>query len=253
MTPASAPSDHRGAYYRSYVSAFRRRDEVGSRWSDDAYMRWCDAHFAAWLAAAPRDRTVLELGAGDGVMLDYLQSAGFAAVCGIDISEEQAQAARTRGQVVKVQDAFEALAVPPATLGGIVALDFLEHFTKAEVGELLALAGRALRPDGFLLIRTPNGQGIFAGQIVYGDVTHTTIFTPGSLQQALDVAGFSDVRFKEATFVRSGVRGHARAIAWAAIRAGANLIRRVQSGKTQQIWSENLLCFARPGRADIDR
>jgi len=245
MSPDPATSDHRAAYYRNYVSAFRRRDDVGRRWDEAAYLRWCDEHYAGWLQDAPRDRPVLEVGAGDGNMLAYLRSAGFRDVSGIDISPEQVQLAHSLGRSVRVQDVFAALAVPAGTLSGIVALDFLEHFTKDEVGELLRLAAQALQPGGFLLIRTPNGQGIFSGQIVYGDLTHTTIFTPGSLEQVLDVAGFCDVRFREATFVRGGLRGRVRGIAWDTIRASANMIRRVQAGKTQEIWSENLLCFAR--------
>ncbi|MEA2187045.1 MAG: hypothetical protein QOK16_2056 [Solirubrobacteraceae bacterium] len=241
----SDPTDYRAPYYRSYVSGFSARNATGSRWNDEAYMQWCDEHYGSWLASAPRDGPVLELGAGDGSMLAYLQSAGFRDIAGIDISEEQAQIARRLGRPVRVQDVFEALSVPAGTLSGIVALDFLEHFTKAEVGELLGLAASALRPGGFLLVRTPNGQGIFSGQIVYGDLTHATIFTPGSLHQALDVAGFTDVRFSEATFVRRGLRGRLRGIGWDLIRAAANVVRRVQAGKTQEIWSENLLCYAR--------
>jgi SAM-dependent methyltransferase len=242
MTPEH---DHRVAYYRSYVSGFRSKDAVGGRWDEAAYLRWCEVHYAGWLADARRDGRVLELGAGDGNMLGYLRSAGFGDVSGVDISEQQAQAARRLGRPVVVQDAFDALTVPAGTLSGIVALDFLEHFTKGEVGDLLARAALALEPGGFMLIRTPNGEGLFAGQIIHGDITHATIFTPASLQQALDLAGFGDVRFQEATFVRSGLRGRLRGLVWDAIRLGCNAIRRVQAGKTQQIWSENLLCFAR--------
>ena len=241
----TAQPDHRAAYYRRYVSAFKQRERAGRRWTHDAHMRWCDAHFASWLAGAPRDAAVLELGAGDGSMLDWLRSAGFQDVRGVDISEEQAQLARGRGNDVAVQDAFEALDVASGSLGGIVALDFLEHFTKPEVGELLARAAAALRPGGFLLLRTPNGEGLFAGHVVYGDLTHATIFTPGSLHQALDLAGFADVSFREATFVRDGLRGRLRGIAWDVIRAGASAVRRVQAGTSQQIWTENLLCHAR--------
>ena len=238
-------SDHRAAYYRRYVSAFKHRERPGRRWTPEAQLRWCDEHFGPWLAAVPRDEAVLELGAGDGGMLAYLRAAGFLDVTGVDISEEQAQRARDRGLTIVVQDAFEALDVPSATLGGIVALDFLEHFSKPEVGELLRLAAAALRPGGFLLLRTPNGEGLFAGHVVHGDLTHATIFTPGSLHQALDLAGFTDVRFREATFARAGLRGRLRGLAWDVIRAGANAIRRVQTGTPQEIWSENLLCCAR--------
>ena len=241
----TARPDHRAAYYGRYVSSFKQREIAGSRWTPEAQQRWYDAHFGPWLAGSPRDAAVLELGAGDGSMLEWLRSAGFENVRGVDISEEQAQLARERGNDVAVQDAFEALAVPAGSLGGIVALDFLEHFTKAEVGGLLRGAAAALRPGGFLLLRTPNGEGLFAGHVVYGDLTHTTIFTPGSLHQALDLAGFVDVSFREATLVRDGLRGRLRGVAWDLIRAGAGAVRRVQSGSPQEIWTENLLCHAR--------
>lgn len=247
MSIPPTSGDHRAAYYRSYVSGFTAREAARDTSTDNAYRTWCEAHFSDWLCEVPRHGPVLELGAGDGAMLDFLQSRGFSDVAGIDISEEQAQLARRLGRTVRVQDAFEALTVPAGTLSGIVALDFIEHFSKAEVGELLRLAALALRPDGFLLIRTPNGQGLLAGQIIYGDLTHMTIFTPGSLDQALRLAGFEDIRFKESTFHRQGIRGSLRGVAWNVVRVCANAVRRVQTGKTQAIWSENLLCFARTG------
>lgn len=253
MKPTKTSHDHRTPYYRSYVSGFKRWESVGKNWNEKAYMQWCDEHYGPWLAGAPRDGAILELGAGDGNMLAYLRSAGFRNLAGVDISEEQVEIAQRFGRPVRVQDVFEALSVQPGTLTGIVAVDLLEHFTKAELGDLLRLAVAALRPGGFLLICTPNGQGIFSGQIIYGDLTHATIFTPGSLEQALRVAGFTRMWFREATFVRRGLRGRLRGLSWGAVRAAANVVRRVQAGKTQEIWSENLLCYAQtegPTRAD---
>ena len=99
--------------------------------------------------------------------------------------------------------------------------------------------------DGWLIIQTPNGQGLFPHQVIHADLTHLTILSPSSLRQALHLVGFTDVRFEETGPVPKGVKGRVRALLWQVVKLVANLIRMIETGKTQRIWTENLICVAR--------
>lgn len=239
--------NHRQQYYARYVSAAPEAAREQA-WSYAQYAAWCDEHLLPWLAGEPRDARILEIGCGDGTLLAYLRDNGFTEVRGVDVSDEQVALARRRSLDVRAGDAMSALAEHDHELGGVIAVDVLEHFTKSEVDQLLARVAHALAPGGFLLVRTPNGEGLFAGHVIHGDLTHCTTFTPRSLAQALRLAGFGSIAFREALFVRGSVRGRARMLAWVIIRGVANAIRVVQTGRMQAIWSENLLCLARTPR-----
>ena len=127
----------------------------------------------------------------------------------------------------------------------ILALDFLEHFSRNELAALLSKIRLALKPEGLLVLRTPNGQGLFSGVVAYGDLTHLTILNPGSLRQALQIAGLKVVSIREIPPLRRGFRGWARAIGWATLRSAARLAYKVETGKTQTVWTENVIRAAR--------
>jgi hypothetical protein len=122
-------------------------------------------------------------------------------------------------------------------------VDFLEHFTKDEVIELLQLVYESLRPGGYLLAQSPNGQGLFAGQVVYGDFGHLTVFTPDSLAQVLRLSGFANIELSETGPIAIGWKDSVRVALWKGIKALANLIRQIEAGKAQEIWTENMICI----------
>ena len=81
-------------------------------------------------------------------------------------------------------------------------------------------------------------------EVIYGDLTHMTIFTPQTLGQLLRPAGFADLRFYETGPVPIGLRGKVDVALWATIKALANAIRHLETGKQQTIWTENFLALA---------
>src|SRR5207245_10805832 len=116
---------------------------------------------------------------------------------GIDISAEQVELARRRGVRADRVDVFDFLRNPDNGFGAILAVDFLEHLTRDELIRLGPLLFRALLPRGRLMVQTANGAGPFPHQVIYGDLTHMTIFTPQSLAQLLRSAGFVALSFYE--------------------------------------------------------
>ena len=239
-------ADFRPAAYNRYVSGFKADIATREGRALASYLRWCEIRYRPFLEALPRGGRVLDLGCGSGDVMRLLARRGFVAE-GIDISEEQVALARQAGLDARQADAFDFLAAREETYDGIVALDFIEHFSKDELLRLLDAIGRALKPRGWLLVQTPNGEGLFAGQIIYGDLTHMTILGPRSLRQALALAGFGSVSVYEAAPARIGVRGRIRSVTWPLVRATARIARKAESPRRTPVLTENMIGLARRG------
>lgn len=243
LDEASIPlSDFRTELYERYVSTFKASDAPLSSLDLRAYFSLCRYRYLPLFEGLPKDCPILELGCGPGDMLEYLRLIGFSRAEGIDLSEEQVQIATDRGLNARVADVFECLESAPQRYRLILAMDFVEHFSKDELMRLVRAIRAALEPGGYLILQTPNGQGLFPSQVVYGDLTHLTIFTPESLQQLFRLWGFDEFHFVETGPVPVNWKGKIRALAWSVIKSCANLIRKIESGKSQAIWTENVIC-----------
>jgi O-antigen chain-terminating methyltransferase len=237
-------SNLRDALYRGYVSTFKGEPVIGAEpsfvWWDHKYLRLLDD--------LERGAPILEIGCGSGGLLAYLGQRGFSNALGIDISAEQVELARKRGVRAERVDVFEHLAEYADAFDAIVAVDVLEHFGRDELLQLAHLMFRALRPRGRLLIQTANAAGLFPRQVIYGDLTHLTVFTPESLSQLLRAEGFVDVAAYETGPIPIRLRGRLNVALWAAIKRVANTVRSIEAGKRQSIWTENFICRAfKPG------
>lgn len=237
-------SNFRGELYERYVSTFKGRAERSVEQDLTGFFAWCDYKYLPLLDDIPRDGAVLELGCGPGNMMTYLKDKGFERVEGIDISAEQVEIASRAGLQATAADVFEHLD-GSRRWRALLALDFVEHFSKDELMRLVPAMRRSLEPGGVLILQTPNGSGLFPHQIVYGDLTHMTIFTPESLRQLLRLHGLGDFRFSETGPAPKDLKGRLRLAAWRCIRGAANLVRAIETGKTQEVWTENLICRCR--------
>ena len=81
--------------------------------------------------------------------------------------------------------------------------------------------------------------------IAFDSSVALTIFSPGSLRQLLRLSGFDNIRFLETASYDRRLVGRIRSLAWQMIKVAANIIRKVETGKTQDIWTENLICSCR--------
>ena len=212
---------------------------------EEAAWRYFDQKYFKHIRHLRPDDAILDVGCGSGLLLAYLARKGFRCAEGVDVSEEQIELAKARSLRVRCGDVFGFLEGRAEAFKAIIALDFVEHFTKEEALSLFALLFRTLKADGILLIQTPNGQGLFAGQVIYGDLTHCTIFTPESLSQVLRLAGFDQILFDETGPVPRSLTGALRLLLWNGIKRAASFIRLVEAGKRQNIWTENVICVCR--------
>lgn len=243
--------DFRAEFYRRYVSAFR-----GSRASLDsaaerAYRRWCAHRYLPLLRGLGPDAAILELGCGAGYLLEFLQWVGYRGVRGVDLSAELVELAAARGLPARVADAFDELRSRPEAYDAVIAVDFLEHLTREEVLRLLPLVLYALRPGGRVVLQTANGQGLMPNQVIYGDFTHLTIFSPDSLSQVLRVCGFERVECFETGPAPGTLRDDLKLMLWTVVKLGANVLRRIEGARPQRVWTQNFLCLAwRPQRRE---
>jgi len=238
-------SDFRTRLYERYDSAFKKTAEVETEAGVRSYWGWCSHKILPLLDGVDRRAPLLELGCGAGYLLALLKERGFGDVLGIDVSQEQVELATRRGVEARCEDANAFLADNSRRYDAIVALDFVEHFTKDELLDMLPRICSALSDNGILILQTPNGEGLFPNQVVYGDLTHLTILNPGSLEQLLNVTGFGEVVFRETGPVPNSATGFVRKLLWSLIRGAATAVRVIETGRRQRIWTENMLCRCR--------
>lgn len=238
-------TNHRNIIYENYHSKFNSKIANVTQNDLHSLSRHYDVKIMPSLKLFDKNCSILELGCGPGYLLDYLKSKGFNNLKGIDISAEQIEIAQSKGHNVIVGDVFVFLKNSSEKYDAIFAFDFIEHFTKDELLELTELVHNSLRDEGLFLLRTPNGQGIFAGQIIYGDLTHQTIFNPNSLTQLLANNGFKEIKFIENAPVGKNLIGLARLFLWKLIKLSLNFLKMIEGGGKQDIWTHDFFCIAK--------
>jgi O-antigen chain-terminating methyltransferase len=133
---------------------------------------------------------ILDLGCGRGELLEVLRQEGLAG-SGVDTNRAAVEHCRQRGLSVELRDAFEALAkTPDGSLGGLAALHVIEHLPFSLVLKLLDEALRVLRPDGVVILETPNPTNVLVGSTnFYIDPTHRNPVHPKTLRYLMEARG----------------------------------------------------------------
>ncbi len=230
-------SDERGRMYERYRSLLA--NGTGNRES------WHDRLVRAYL---PRDKsvTVFELGCGDGRLLRTLAAHGYRDACGVDLSHDQvARAHAARTARVEQCDVFDALLrVPAGNVDVVIAIDLLEHLSKAEVIAVLDEVYRVLRVGGRLVVHTVNAESPFFGAVRYGDFTHCNAFTKLSVEQVCRAAGFTRTECYEDSPAVHGLKSGARWVLWQATRTVMRAALAAETGTLNSILSRNLFAIA---------
>ena len=151
------------------------------------------------LPTQPSGLSVLELGGGIGEFSRRLRARNID-VTFADLSEHNVAKARSFGCAAHRVDLNEGLAVfPDASFDGIVMLEIIEHVVAAEF--LLQECARVLKPNGFLILSTPNFAYLFNRlRILFGKLSsdegyHYRFFTRSSLKRQLREAHFNIDRY----------------------------------------------------------
>jgi O-antigen chain-terminating methyltransferase len=177
------------ALYPAFEDAFRGSEEL---------IRERVAIYVDDFLKVPNRGPVLDIGCGRGELLEVLRSASIEAY-GIDINEAHVNLCQERGLDVRHEDALSHLdSVPPGSLGGITAIQLVEHITVEDVIELIDRAIAALQPGGLLILETPNPDNLTVGaSSFYLDPTHEKPLPPQLLGFLAGSRGLVDVEIRE--------------------------------------------------------
>ena len=137
---------------------------------------------------------VLDVGCGRGEFLALLKARGIAAK-GLDLNPEMVEVCRARGLDATTADARSYLqSVPDESLGGLIAVQVIEHLEPAYLTQMLALAFDKVRPGGRVVLETINPACWVAFFESYlRDLTHVKPIHPETLQYLMQANGFSNV------------------------------------------------------------
>jgi SAM-dependent methyltransferase len=138
---------------------------------------------------------VLDVGCGRGELLELLRDAGIAAR-GLDLNHEMVEVCRSRGLDVAEGDLLSHLhGLPDGALGGLIAIQVVEHLDPDYLLRALDLAYDKLRPGAPIVLETINPACWFAFFSSYiRDLTHVRPVHPETLQYLLTASGFGQVR-----------------------------------------------------------
>lgn len=133
-----------------------------------------------WAAGAVGGKEVLDAGCGVGYGAGILAEAGASRIVGVDIAGEAIENAILRADPIGefVVGDLEQLPFTPCSFDVVVCFEVIEHVHRREL--VLDELRRVLRPDGVLILSSPNRN-------VYlpGNPHHVHEYTPSELHAAL--------------------------------------------------------------------
>ena len=137
---------------------------------------------------------VLDVGCGRGEFLDLLATKGIRAR-GLDLNQAMVEVCLARGLDVTENDALSYLRdEPDESLGGLIALQVVEHLEPDYLLRLLEEAQRTLRPGSTMVLETINVACWLAFFESYiRDITHQRPLHPDTLKYLVTASGFVDV------------------------------------------------------------
>jgi SAM-dependent methyltransferase len=134
---------------------------------------------------------VLDVGCGRGEFLDLLRADGTPAR-GLDLNHDMVEVCRERGLEVVEGDLVGYLdSLQDGALGGLIAIQVVEHLEPSYLMRALDLAYHKLRPGSRVVLETINPACWFAFFASYiRDLTHVRPIHPETLQYLLTASGF---------------------------------------------------------------
>ncbi|MCL6511243.1 MAG: class I SAM-dependent methyltransferase [Anaerolineae bacterium] len=186
-----------GQHYPDRYDSYNYRDDVRK---GCALSRWAAAYGIAkrcrYVTRHKRGGVLLDVGCSTGLFLQGMRKHGYWQLCGVEPSNYAASIARQKGLEV-ITGTLENTAFPAESFDAVTMWDVIEH-VHDPLGTLHYLA-HILRPDGLLVIRTPNFDSWDAR--LFGPYwsgfeppRHLHIFTPHTISAALKQCGFTPIQ-----------------------------------------------------------
>ena len=195
--------------------------------------------------------TIVDVGCGAGILLEWLGSKGYKNARGIDPDVGQIAFCQQLG--VAAEQAIDSAKWlgERRDLDLIICKDILEHIPETSVRSLLVAARKSLAIDGTIYISVPNALSPLAPFWLYNDPTHLRSYSERVIGLELLQAGFEVVAVgDDDTWVIGGLAGIVRL----ALRTCFRFIRRLEvigelgSDGLRVPLGLNLVIVAKPAR-----
>jgi SAM-dependent methyltransferase len=196
-------------YERHYAEHSRYEDTAVATGGGDAPAdRERIGMVADWIAKrVPAETSVLDIGCGNGGLLETLRARGFRNIAGVDPAAGCVARLRSRGMRAW-QGTLERLPEEAAESGLVILSHVLEHVL--DVGNALRKAQKRLRGDGYLYLETPDASRYVSRPFVpfyFFDSEHINHFDAASLAALGDLSGYAVVAAEDVELtVEGGLR-----------------------------------------------
>ncbi len=140
---------------------------------------------------------VLEIGSGRGELQRLFAREGVSSY-GVDLDKAMVNVAQAAGCTAQYGDGIAHLrSLPDRSLGGLVAIQVVEHLTRDQLHELFDLAKRKLIPGARVAFETINPQSMLAlSSNYFRDPTHVWPMHPDTLGYMATLAGLPILEVK---------------------------------------------------------
>lgn len=238
-------SDWKEDFYKSYVSSHTSRRK---KKQDQHEMSICRRIFEYQIGPfipVDADIPIIDVGCGNGNIVDWLHKRGCLSAYGVDVSQEQIAQGKELGinQLISTE-ILSFFKNDTRIWERMIFRNVLEHFSRPLQIELLRLCARNLSPEGKFIIQVPNGESPFFGRIRYGDYTHEVAFTASSISQLLTVIGFNKINVFPCSPVYTSVKSFFRISIWRIIEKILKFIIFAETGSKSSIVTRDIIAVA---------
>ena len=188
-----------------YASPTPSADFLGNAYDEAQFDSNVEAEYASRtyanviariLKRLPDLRGALDIGTGDGCFLEKLIALGFTEVEGVEPSTAPIRAAKPEIRPLIRHDVFEADSFTPGTLSLVTCFQTIEHVS--EPAKMVNAIHTLLKPGGAVVLICHNRRGavntLLGAKSPIRDIEHLQLFSPRSVTQMLQNAGFVDVQ-----------------------------------------------------------
>lgn len=133
-------------------------------------------------------KKIVDIGAGEGAMLDVLKEAGMRAT-GIEASRKSVEKGMALGRTMFQQYIGDAGAIEGGPFDAFICLNYLEHLP--EPGSIIKNISRNMAPNAVGFVTVPNLEYLLKTKCLYEFVPdHISYFTTKTLTLAFEANGF---------------------------------------------------------------
>jgi 2-polyprenyl-3-methyl-5-hydroxy-6-metoxy-1,4-benzoquinol methylase len=163
---------------------------------DKGYSSFAKFYKRNYLKYIPQNKQsrILVISCGPGYLVNLLTNEGYRNVLGIDSFPEKVKYAQQRNLNCRAEQAFPFLQNNQEPYDLIFCEQELNHLTKEEMLDFLALCRHNLDDDGVLIVHGLNGANPITGaEALAQNFDHYNTFTEYSLRQVLRHANFGSI------------------------------------------------------------